>query len=163
VVTSVAMRAGSGRLPFEFFLHWVVPLVYVHAHDLRRSRLPLVVLGLAAALGAGALAMPPFRAADAVIGLFWFAPPVLTIMGVRDILDQDVADMHARHVRIRDEAVREGFRRGRLLVVELTSEAVDQLRDRYQALGDAVPRHMGEEIERRLEEAGAMLAAAAAD
>jgi hypothetical protein len=163
VVTSVAMRAGSGRLPFEFFLHWVVPLVYVHAHDLRRSRLPLVVLGLAAALGAGALAMPPFRAADAVIGLFWFAPPVLTIMGVRDILDQDVADMHAQRVRIRDEAVREGFRRGRLLVVELTSEAVDQLRDRYQALGDAVPRHMGEEIERRLEEAGAMLAAAAAD
>jgi hypothetical protein len=107
--------------------------------------------------------MPPFRAVDALIGLCWFAPPVLTIMGVRDILDQDVADMHDQRVRISDEAVREGFRRGRLLVVELTGEAVDQLQGRYRALGNAVPRYMGEEIERRLEEAGAMLATAAAD
>jgi hypothetical protein len=164
VVTSVAMRTGSDRLPFLFFLHWAAPLVYVHARDLRRSRRPFVVVGLAAVAGAGALAMPvSFSVVGAVIGLFWIAPPLLTIIGVRDILDQDVADMHAQRGRMHDLAVRDGFHRGRLLVVDLTADAVDQLRGRYRALGDTVPRHMGEEIERRLEEAGTMLAAAASD
>jgi hypothetical protein len=163
VVTSLAMRTGSDRLPFEFFLHWLLPLVYVHGRDLRRNRLPFVALGLAAALVAGAVAMPPFAAADAVIGLFWFAPPLLTIMGLRDVLDRDVADMYAQRGRVHDEAVREGFRRGRLLVVDLTTDAVDELRGRYDALGKAVPRHMGEEIERRLDEARTMLAAAASE
>jgi hypothetical protein len=158
------MRTGSDRLPFLFFLHWAAPLLYVHARDLRRSRWPLVVLGLVAALGAGALAMPvPFSPMGAVIGLFWFAPPLLTLIGVRDIMDQDEADMRAQRGHLHDLAVREGFRRGRLLVVELTADAVDQLRGRYRALGNAVPRHMGEEIERRLTEAGTMLAAAASD
>jgi hypothetical protein len=164
VTTAAMMRVGSGRLPFLFFLHWVAPLVYVHARDLPRRRLPLVGAGLAAAVAAGALAMPvDFSVVGAVIGLFWFLPPLLTIKGARDILDQDVEDMAAQRGRMHDEAVRDGFRRGRLLVVELTTDAVDQLRGRYDALGSAVPRHMGEEIERRLDEAGTMLAAAASE
>jgi hypothetical protein len=164
VVTSVAMRTGSGRLPFLFFLHWALPLVYLHLRDLRRSRLPFVAMGLAAAVGAGVAAMPvSFSVVGAVVGSFWFAPPLLTVIGIRDILDQDVEDMRVHRGRMHDLAVRDGFRRGRLLIVDLTSDAVDQLRGRYRALGNAVPHHMGEEIERRLEEAGTMLAAAASD
>jgi hypothetical protein len=104
-----------------------------------------------------------FSLLGAAIGAVWFLPPLLTIKGVRDILGQDVEDLAAQRGRMHDEAVRDGFRRGRLLIVELTTEAVDQLRHRYDALGSAVPRHMGQEIERRLEEAGTMLAAAASD
>lgn len=164
VVTSVAMRIGSGRLPFLFFLHWALPLVYLHLRDLRRRRLPFIAMGLAAAVGAGVVAMPvPFSVVGAVVGSFWLAPPLLTIIGIRDIVDQDVEDIRVHHGHVHDLAVRDGFRRGRLLIVDLTSDAVDQLRGRYRAIGNEVPHHMGEEIERRLEEAGTMLAAAASD
>jgi hypothetical protein len=163
VATSAAMRIGSDRLPFLFFLHWVGPLVYIHAQDLRRARRPLVVAGLVGAVGAGMAAMPvSFSIVGTIVGFSWFIPPLLAVKGVREVIQQDTVDVRAQRRLLHDEAVRDGFRRGRLLIVDLTTDAVDQLRGRYRALGTELPRHMGEEIERRLDEAGTMLAAATA-
>jgi hypothetical protein len=108
-------------------------------------------------------AMPvSFSIVGTIVGFSWFIPPLLAVKGVREVIQQDTVDVRAQRRLLHDEAVRDGFRRGRLLIVDLTTDAVDQLRGRYRALGTELPRHMGEEIERRLDEAGTMLAAATA-
>lgn len=61
VLTSALMDPASNRLPCFFFLQWAVPLAVVHFRDLTGRGHALVVAGFAAAVLAGAVAMPvPF-------------------------------------------------------------------------------------------------------
>ncbi|MFD0691089.1 hypothetical protein [Actinomadura fibrosa] len=160
VATTAAERPDSGRLPFMFFLQWAVPLVYVHARDLPWPRLLLFTAGFAGAAMAGAALMPvPFSLSDVLVGLAWPLAPVLAVQGLRDAMNAESEELWAQVQRMYDTAVRDGFQRGRRLVVELTEEAAGQLGDRYRALGPDLPPKVGAEIERRLRQARASLAA----
>jgi ribosomal protein S18 acetylase RimI-like enzyme len=160
VATTVTERPDSGRLPFMFFLQWAVPLVYVHARDVSRRHLVLVVAGFAGAAAAGAALMSaPFPVTGVLFGMAWPLAPVLAVQGLRDAMERESADLREQVGRMYDVAVRDGFRRGRRLVVELTEEAAEQLRERYRVLGPELPPEVGAEIERRLRQARASLAA----
>ncbi|URM96691.1 hypothetical protein LUW76_21430 [Actinomadura madurae] len=164
VLTSALMDPASNRLPCFFFLQWAVPLAVVHFRDLTGRGHALVVAGFAAAVLAGAVAMPvPFPFAGALLAVPWWIAPALAVHGLRDVLAEDSAHLQESLDRFQEQAVREGFRRGRRLVVELTEDAAETLRARCGALGPALPPEIAAEVGRRLDEARAMLSALPAD
>ncbi|MCO5995337.1 hypothetical protein [Actinoallomurus rhizosphaericola] len=164
VLTSAFMRPDSGRLPFLFFLQWFGPLFVAHVADLPRWQRGLVPVGAVAAVAAGMLAMPrDFTLIAVLMAVPWLANPIFMVMGLRRLMAADSSDLRAEMERVHNGAVKEGFSRGRRLVVRLTTEAVQQLRDRYGGVRESLPADIAAEIERRLDEVGALLAALGTD
>ncbi|MEV0407054.1 hypothetical protein [Actinoallomurus sp. NPDC050550] len=160
VLSTAFMRPDSTRVPFLFFLQWFGPLFVAHAGDLSRRRRVLVLVGTVLAVGAGMAAMPRgFSIIGMLIGLPWLVAPIAMVLGLRRLMDADSSELRAEMERVHNGAVAEGFRRGRWLVIGLTSEAVQQVRDRYRAARASIPAEVGAEIERRLDEIGALLSA----
>jgi hypothetical protein len=75
------------------------------------------------------------------------------VLGLRDVLEGDAAELRADLVGRHAAAVSEGHRRGRQLVIELTWNAMDDLRRQYSALRGSLPSDVAEEVDRRLEQA----------
>jgi hypothetical protein len=163
VTSTLAMRADSGRLPFVFFLQWFLPLAYAYFFELRYRERALLLAGLAGVLAAGAAAMPVAFSLQAIAAPTWLIPPLFIAQGLRDVLAHDDADRRAELERLHDAAVRDGFRSGRRLIIDLTVTAAEDLRRRYSALGPSTPRNVKAEIERRLDEASRTLAAIIAE
>ncbi|WP_433170354.1 hypothetical protein [Actinoallomurus sp. CA-150999] len=164
VLSTAFMRPDSDRLPFTFFPQWFGPLFFAHAGDLSRRRRVLVLVGAVLAVGAGMLALPRgFSIIDMLIGLPWLISPTAMVLGLRRLMEADSAELRAEMERVHNGAVAEGFRRGRRLVIGLTSEAVQQVRDRYRAARASIPAEIRVEIERRLDEVGTLLSALGTD
>lgn len=160
LLTSWLARPDSGRLPFLFFLVWVAPLLGFYLRDLGVAQ-RTVVLGccLAGVLG-GAATMPgPFTGGSGVqwlpLAFLWPLAGLLALSGLRSVLDSDVADLRVKLEQRHAMAIRDGFRRGRNLVIELTATTVEDLSRRSAAA--SLPAAEAKEISSRLREAGELL------
>ncbi|URM98892.1 hypothetical protein LUW76_33715 [Actinomadura madurae] len=160
VASAAAMRPGSERLPGLFFLQWVAPLVLTYLSDLTRPQRVMAIAGLVAAALAGIAAMPVRPAPlDLLVNHPWWPTWVFAVQGLRQMVDRDAADQRAWLEALHAEGVREGDRRGRRLVIEMTGEAIEQLHARRRAHGDALPPAISTEVENRLAEARVALSA----
>lgn len=164
VLTTALMRPDCTRLPFLFFLQWFGPLLFLYASDLSRLQRIIATTGAVAAASAGALAMPaPFTLISVLMAVPWLLNPIFMVVGLRRLMEADSATLRAEMERIHHNAVEEGFRRGRRLVVQLTNEAVEQLYERHRVVRESLPREVAIEVERRLSEANTLLASIEAD
>jgi hypothetical protein len=164
VVSTVLARPESGRFPFLTFLLWVGPLALFHLRDLRReARIGVLALIVAGVAAGGALSPAALTPGAVLPALLWPLASILCVLGLRDVLEGDTADLRADLARQHDAAVSAGHRRGRQLVIELTWNAMDDLRRRYAALRAGLPSDVAEEVDRRLEQARVGLATISGD
>lgn len=160
LVSTVLMRPDCGRLPFMFFLQWFGPLLLLYARDLSRGQRVVAAVGALGAVGAGMLVMPaPLTLIGLLMGVPWLVNPILMVVGLRRLMDADAERLRAEVEGIHRSAVEEGFRRGQRLVIQLTTEAVEQLRARYRVVRASLPGEIATEVERRLDEVSTLLTA----
>ena len=155
VLTSWLTRPDSGRLPFLFFLIWLAPLLGFYLRDLRIRQQVLVVGWCLAGIVAGAVAMRVTFNWTEPLAVLWPLAGVLATSGLRSVLDGEADDLRTRLERRHSAEVRAGFRRGRELVIELTADALAELRHRSTAT--TLPPPIATEISRRLSEATELL------
>lgn len=155
VLTSWLARPDSGRLPFLFFLLWLAPLLGFYLRDLRIAQRALVLgLCLAGMLG-GAAAMGVAFSRWWPLAALWPLVGLLAMSGLRSVLDSEAADLRTSLEQRHATAVRDGFRRGRDLVIELTADALEELDRRSAAV--PLPAAQAAEISSRLREATDLL------
>lgn len=155
VLSSWLARPDSGRLPFMFFLLWLAPMLGFYLRDLRIRQRALVLGCCIVGMVAGAVAMRVTFNWSEPLAVLWPLAGVLAMSGLRSVLDGEVDDLRARLERRHAAEVRAGFGRGRELVIELTADAVAELRGRAATV--TLPAPIAAEISRRLSEAADLL------
>lgn len=155
---------GLSRLPF---LHapmftWTLTLLYVR--DLSARQRAAAVAGLAGTLALGAALLPPsvyLHLVD-VTTLVWPLAFALGAPALRDLLDRDTSDFDSSLAAAHDAAVAQGYAAGREDVLKLVAEATEEAEQRLTEDRPLLDPMFLPEIERRLTEVRARLAALAA-
>ncbi len=152
------------RQPFLLFLMWAGPLAVLYWRDLTRLQRGLAVAASAAIVEAGFLLLPASVPVSSLLAAtVWPIMAVVTSLGLRALLERDASAVAAALAQRHELAVREAYRRGRQLVVDLARDAAEETRAGYLAVRCRLPPSIAAEVERRLAEVARRLDALPAD